>query len=65
MRVIIDRYGEDIPTRIYDAEHFVAEIEADLSGSFFGWVFQFMGKIKILSPQECVEEMRRIAQLFL
>lgn len=65
MRVIIDRYGEDVPTRIYDAEHFVAEIEADLSGSFFGWVFQFMGKIKILSPQECVEEMRRIAQLFL
>ncbi|SFJ05480.1 Predicted DNA-binding transcriptional regulator YafY, contains an HTH and WYL domains [Ruminococcaceae bacterium D5] len=65
MRVIIDQYGEDIPTRRYDKEHFVAEIEADPSGNFFGWVFQFMGKIKILSPQECVEEMRRTACVFL
>ncbi len=65
MQVIIDKYGENTPTCSYDKEHFVAEIEVDPSGNFFGWIFKFMGKIKVLSPRECVEEMRRIALLFL
>lgn len=64
MRVIIDHYGESVPVRNYDTEHFIATIEVNPSGTFFGWVFKFMGKIKILSPKECVDEMVRISKLF-
>mgnify|MGYP000780028997 CR=1 FL=1 len=49
----------------YDSEHFVAQIEVNPSGTFYGWVFKFMGGVKITAPQKCVEEMARIARTFL
>ena len=58
-------YGEAVPTRTYDEEHFTANIEVDPSGTFYGWVFKFMGGIQIIAPHECVEEMKRIAHRFL
>lgn len=65
MKTIIDHYGESVPTRPYDEEHFAAKIEVDPSSTFYGWVFKFMGGIQIIAPQECVEEMKRIARSFL
>ena len=50
MRVIIDHYGEDIEISPYDDTHFTVIIEVNPSGTFYGWVFKFMGKIRILSP---------------
>lgn len=35
----------------YDKDRFIATIKVNLSGTFYGWVFKFMGKIKILSPK--------------
>ena len=52
MKVIIDRFGEDVLTRIYDAEHFTARVEVALSPLFFGWIFGFGGDITILRPRE-------------
>lgn len=63
--ILIDHYGEAVPTRTYDEEHFTANIEVDPSGTFYGWVFKFMGGIQIIAPHECVEEMKRIAHRFL
>ena len=51
MRVIIDHYGEDIPVEKYDDAHFTARIEVNPSGTFYGWIFKFKGKIKI-HPQK-------------
>lgn len=64
-QVPLDHYGEAVPTRTYDEEHFTANIEVDPSGTFYGWVFKFMGGIQIIAPQECIEEMKRIAHRFL
>lgn len=64
MRVIIDDYGESVPVRKVDGSHFVVTIEVNPSGTFYGWVFQFMGKIRILAPENCAEEMNRIARIF-
>ena len=64
MRIIIDNYGEDALVRSADDSHFVVTIEVNPSGTFYGWVFQFMGKIQILSPKNCVEEMNQIARIF-
>lgn len=65
MRVIIDHYGEDIEISPYDDTHFTVIIEVDPSGTFYGWVFKFMGKIRILSPQSCVDKMQDIARTFI
>ena len=62
MRVIIDHYGENVPGPTYDKDRFIATIKVNPSGTFYGWVFKFMGKIKILSPQECVNQMRNAAE---
>lgn len=65
MRVIIDHYGEDIEISPYDDTHFTVIIEVNPSGTFYGWVFKFMGKIRILSPQSCVAKMQDIARTFI
>lgn len=65
MRVIIDHYGEDIEISPYDDTHFTVIIEVNTSGTFYGWVFKFMGKIRILSPQSCVDKMQDIARTFI
>lgn len=65
MRVIIDHYGEDIEISPYDDTHFTVIIEVNPSGNFYGWVFKFMGKIRILSPQSCVDKMQDIARTFI
>ena len=49
----------------YDDAHFTAKIEVNPSGTFYGWIFKFKGKIKILSPKECITEMQQIAQEFI
>lgn len=65
MRVIIDHCGEDIEISPYDDTHFTVIIEVNPSGTFYGWVFKFMGKIRILSPQSCVDKMQDIARTFI
>ena len=65
MKTIVDDYGETAATHPCDNDHFVAKIEVNPSGTFYGWVFKFMGGIKIIAPQECVEEMARVAHEFL
>lgn len=65
MRVIIDHYGEDIEISPYDDTHFTVIIEVNPSGTLYGWVFKFMGKIRILSPQSCVDKMQDIARTFI
>ena len=57
--------GEDAAVDRYDDTHFTAKIEVNPSGTFYGWIFKFKGKIKILSPKECITEMQQIAQEFI
>ncbi len=35
---------------------FIARVPVERSPTFYGWVFQFAGKIKILSPAKAIEE---------
>ena len=44
MRVIIDHYGENVPGPTYDKDRFIATIKVNPSGTFYGWVFKFMGE---------------------
>ena len=56
MKYMVDRYGIDIETEVYTEETFIAKVPATLSPTFFAWVFQFAGKMKIVGPEAAVEE---------
>ena len=55
MKVIVDRFGADVHTESLD-NGFIAEVNVSVSPTFFGWVFGFAGKIKIVSPQSVVPQ---------
>ena len=40
-------------------------VDVCLSPTFYGWVFGFKGGIKILEPQEAVEDIRWMAEQML
>lgn len=50
MKYVIDRFGEDVETEIINDEYFKVTTEVSLSPTFYAWVFQFEGGIRILSP---------------
>ena len=52
MKAVIDRFGSDVQTSILDEEHFLVTAPVSLSPTFYGWVFEFGGKLQILAPAE-------------
>lgn len=59
MKVIIDRFGEDVDTRKVDKGHFIATTEVSLSPNFYGWLFGFGEKIRLVWPESVVEEYKK------
>ena len=55
MKYIIDKFGIDVKTAISDEKHFIAEAPVKLSPTFYGWVFQFAGGIRIIGPEKAIE----------
>ena len=64
MNSIVDRFGEEVETRIVDEGHFIATATVDLSSNFYGWVFASAGKMRILGPQEAVSGFNYIIESF-
>ncbi len=64
MKTVIDRFSEEVNTVVFDDEHFVATVTVALSPTFYGWVFEFGGNIRILSPEKAVSDMRRMIDAF-
>ena len=60
MRVIVDRFGEDVHVEPQDKDRFYARVRIHTSPTFYGWVFQFAGGVKIISPEEIVDEYQRM-----
>lgn len=56
MKYVIDRFGEDVDTRVSTSERFIARVLVCLSPTFYSWVFQFGGDIRILSPKKARRE---------
>ena len=46
---IIDRFGTDT-VFLRDGDTFRTVVRVCVSGNFFGWVFSFGGRVRILSP---------------
>ena len=62
MNYVIDRFGDDVLTEIADNEHFTAVVKVSVSQTFFAWVFQFAGGIRITGPAAVKEQYRQMLE---
>ena len=56
INVVIDRFGKDIFIEKINDIHFAVRLDIAISPTFFGWLFQFGNKAKIISPPSVIEE---------
>lgn len=60
MKVIIDRFGKDVKTAPNSDGGFTVDVSVSISPTFFGWLFSFEGKIKLISPQFVIDEYKKL-----
>ena len=65
MKYVIDRFGMKFETEPATSETTYCYVDVCLSPTFYGWVFGFGGDIKILEPDDAVEEMNKMAKSIL
>ena len=56
--VIIDRFGKDVMMIPADEEHFNVNVDVRVSRQFLGWIISLGEGVKIISPDEVVEQMK-------
>ena len=52
MNNIIDRFGEDFKFERADESHFLATVHVNASDTFWGWMFEYVGRMKVDAPEE-------------
>ena len=60
--VVFDRFGTDIPIVKKDENRFICHVKVAISPHFLSWVMSFGKQAKIISPDNVVEEMYRLAR---
>lgn len=60
MKIVVDKFGEDVFTKPFDSESFRMTAEVAISPIFFSWVFSLAGKIKILGPDNVRDQYRKL-----
>ena len=56
--VMIDRFGKDVIMIPSDDKHFTMSVDVHVSGPFFGWIISLGGGVKIIGPDEVVNQMK-------
>ena len=56
MKSVIDRFGEDVETKVLGDHHFCARVQVAASPTFLGWVFSFAGRMEITAPKSVADE---------
>ena len=58
MNNIIDRFGDDFAFERADESHFRATVHVNASDTFWGWVFEYVGRMKVEAPAEAKQMYR-------
>lgn len=58
VNVVLDRFGKDTRLIPDGDRHFTLRVKVKPEAPFFGWLFQFGGRITILSPDSVIEKYR-------
>ena len=57
--VIIDRFGKDVMLIPADEEHFTVNVTVHISNQFLSWVISLGEGVKIVSPDEVVNRLKK------
>ena len=55
MDQVIDKFGEQVEIRNVRGDTFDITVPVSVSPTFYGWVFQFVGEMNIVSPGHVVD----------
>ena len=58
MKHIVDKFGESVQTQPSGDVQFIATVDVSVSRTFFGWIFSYNGKIRILGPKTVLQQYR-------
>ena len=61
---IIDRFGEDIKINPKDDKCFEVMVEVSVGSTFFSWIFNYGGKIRIVAPESVKSEFDKMLHKF-
>ena len=59
MKNLVDRFGESLPVRLEDEGHFTTRVHVVPSATFFSWVFQYGGRMRITAPAAVCQAYQR------
>ena len=57
--VIIDRFGKNVMLIPEDEAHFTVNVDVHVSKQFLGWIISLGEGVKIISPDEVVDQMKK------
>lgn len=57
--VVLDRFGKDVVIRKADENSFIISINALISPTLLGWIFEFGSKVRILGPESLIVMFRQ------
>ena len=60
--VILDHFGRDTKLTKVDEEHFEVSVEVAVSDQFFGWVIALGDTVRIVGPQNVVQQMKEVVK---
>ena len=63
--VVFDKFGEDTKMMRCGPDKCVATVKVQISPVFWGWLFQFAGEMKLLSPESLVQDYKERANLII
>lgn len=52
MNNIVDRFGTDFDFKRADDTHFLATVHVNASDTFWGWLFEYAGRMNVAAPEE-------------
>jgi predicted DNA-binding transcriptional regulator YafY len=48
---ILEKFGDEIPLKIYDKDHFIFKADVELSNGLISWIMQYGADIRVVSPK--------------
>lgn len=62
--IFLDRFGKDISFIPVDKEHSELYVDVNVSPQFFGWLFSLGNGVKLIGPDDVVEELKEAIEQF-
>ena len=58
--VVYDKFGENTEMRRVDEDTCIATVTVQISPTFWGWLFQFAGEMRIIEPQYLIDTYKHL-----